>query len=338
MTPAIASTVFRKSAVTKQRSFARLWARKYVIAVSKGDNAANIASTKTLAEATSRLGRAETAAHLKKHLRLASAQAWTATENLLSHEVLRHRINPDLINPVEIAADSRELFEQALDAYENRITPHRMSVGMSNACGKMRAKYTADDPRAIGFVSMQFHYTGMKLLEYLTPVEKSLFEPYLKVMDDHMYMPLRAAYEAAADYEMDAPELKAVQNLLPLITPVAKTICDRVRRLYPGYETYSGALDSRVVNISSIRDAEMFQVYLCLCVLQNSFVSVQQELFPLCVMLYPSLKVKWSLVQEMLRLLGQEMLVQLDPEDMAVFLPHLRTLTEMFADDVFDIA
>jgi hypothetical protein len=79
----------------------------------------------------------------------------------------------------------------------------------------------------------------------------------------------------------------------------------------------------------------MFQVYLCLCVLEDDIRSVQQELFPLCVMLYPSLRVSWKLVQQMLKTLGWEMHDCLSPENMGTFLPYLRTLTEMFSADVF---
>jgi hypothetical protein len=42
----------------------------------------------------------------------------------------------------------------------------------------------------------------------------------------------------------------------------------------------------------------MFQVYLWVCVLEDTISSGQQELFPLCVMLYPRLNVRWELVQQ----------------------------------------
>jgi hypothetical protein len=182
---------------------------------------------------------------------------------------------------------------------------------------------------------MQFHYTGMLLLERLSPVEQSLFAPYLKVMDDHFYMPLKAAYEAAADYELNSPVLIAVQQLLLVSTRIAHAVCKQVSHLRPTYNSYSGNLNSSVVRVSSIRDVEMFQVYLCLCTLENSIRSVQQELFPLCVMLYPRLQVSWELVQEMLRTMGWEMHERLSPEQLAVFYPYLKALTEMFSLEVF---
>ena len=62
---------------------------------------------------------------------------------------------------------------------------------------------------------------------------------------------------------------------------------------------------------------------------------MQRELFPLCVMLYPRLRVSWRLVQDMIKTLGWDMHDRLSPDDMAAFLPYLRTLTEMFSSDVF---
>jgi hypothetical protein len=82
----------------------------------------------------------------------------------------------------------------------------------------------------------------------------------------------------------------------------------------------------------------MFQVYLCLCVLEDSLQSVQNELFPLCAMLYPRLQVSWRLVQEMLQAIGWEMHDRLTPHEVAVFLPYLGALTEMFSNEVFQSA
>ncbi|HEY9805661.1 MAG TPA: hypothetical protein V6D04_03785, partial [Candidatus Obscuribacterales bacterium] len=127
----------------------------------------------------------------------------------------------------------------------------------------------------------------------------------------------------------------AVQALLPVSTKIAHAVCNQVGRSHPGYESYSGLLNSAPVRISSIRDVEMFQVYLCLCILEDSIRSVQQELFPLCVMLYPRLNVSWKLVQDMLQTLGWEMHDRLAPDHLALFLPYLRTLTEMFSVEVF---
>ncbi|MBE9128058.1 hypothetical protein IQ257_12705 [Coleofasciculus sp. LEGE 07092] len=313
-----------------------LWARKYYVSVTaQEDESSPLEETDDFKEVTSKEGRERTTEKLMQNLTLASAQAWSETENLLSEEIRRHGVDPNLVNPLEIAADTRYLFHKTLDAYAQGFTPRRLSVIVGKDFGQVRQKYTSVDRRAIGFVSMQFHYTGQKLLSWLSRAEQKLWSPYLKVMDDHMYMPLHAAYGAAANHPFNSPSLVAVQHLLPASSKIATSVCQQVCRLNPSYESYSGRLNSNIVKIASIRDVEMFQIYLCLCVLEDDIRSVQRELFPLCIMLYPRLRVSWRLVQEMLKIMGWEMYNRLPPDDMAVFLSYLRTLTEMFSSEVF---
>ena len=317
------------------QSLAVIWARKYYLSLAANQEQGQTQPEQNLTETTSIEARKTTADKLIKNLNLASAKAWSLTETLLSQEMRRHNINPELINPLEIAVDTRELFHKALDAYASGIAPQRLSVMVGRNCGRVRKKYTSVDPRAIGFVSMQFHYTGQKLLEWLSLDEQKVFAPYLKVMDDHMYMPLQAAYEAAAKHEENSPLLLAVQHLLPISTKIACEVCQSVSRQHPGYQSYSGALTGETVRISSIRDVEMFQVYLCLCVLEANIRTVQEELFPLCVMLYPCLKVSWTLVQEMLLFMSWEIQERLPLQHVPIFLPYLRTFSEMFSHEVF---
>jgi len=329
------SSLPQHSLEAKSHSLAVLWAKKYYLSVTARQEAKQKqTSSESLAERNSANGRQKTALKLIQNLTLASAQAWSLTETMLSEEIRRHGINPELINPLEIAADTRQLFQKAWEAYANGERPERLSVIVGKDCGRVRRKYTSEDPRAIGFVSMQFHYTGQKVLEWLSPVEQALFAPYLKVMDDHIYMPLEASYEAAANHEAHSIALLAVQQLLPITTKIAHAVYERVSRQHPGYQSYSGALNSEVVKISSIRDVEMFQVYLCLCVLEGNIRSVQQELFPLSIMLYPCLQVSWTLIQEMLQAMLWEMHDHLSLAHVATFLPYLRTLSKIFSKEV----
>jgi hypothetical protein len=316
-------------------SLAALWAKKYFSNVSASEDRERLRNSPSLSDITSKEGRANTAKQLIKGLTLASAQAWSMTENLLSEEIEHHGINPDLIDPWQIAADSHALFKKAMEAYAERVTPRRLAVIVGGEFGQVRKKYTAADPRVIGFVSMQFHYTGKVLLDRLSTVEQSLINPYFKVMDDHLYMPLRDAYQAAAQHSYGSPGLVAVQHLLPISTKIAEAVSQQICRSHPGYQSNSGLLTSTLVKISSIRDIEMFQVYLCLCVLENNMRSVQEELFPLCIMLYPHLGVSWKLIQDMLQTLSWEMHDQLKAEHLAVFLPYVHALTEMFSNDIF---
>lgn len=148
-------------------------------------------------------------------------------------------------------------------------------------------------------------------------------------------MPLQRAYEAAATHNYDSLALRAVNQLLPLSSWIATKIVAQVIQLYPSYQSHTGLLSEPAVQISSIRDVEMFQVYLWVCILENSIHSLQHELFPLCVMLYPKLKVRWELVRQLIHLLGVEIRANLNPQLAAYYEPYHRSLWAMFSPQVF---
>jgi hypothetical protein len=347
-------------------SLAQQWAQKYVqnLELSGQDNL--VSDQLDLARVVSQSGREQTAEKLLNALRFVSAQAWNKTEVLLAKEVRRHQIDPELINPWEIAADSFRIYDKVLSVYTqqakarhlsvcvtlggshsstpvcektievctDRVEPSRLSVVVGSEIGKIRQKYTENDPRLIGFVSMQFHYTSQMLMELLSPLEQMLVGAYFKVIDDHLYMPLQRAYNAAAQHEYNSPILQAVHQWLPLGTDIATQICQQTLREYPLYRSHGGKLSNTQVQISSIRDVEMFQVYLWVCALEGNINVVQQELFPLCVMLYPPLRVDWELVRRLVSLLEQQIKTHLKPKSFNVFEPYFLALEMMFSAEV----
>ncbi len=324
-----------KPAKSNLYSLASVWARRYVNAVSVDGQGNGPAIVPLNAAFFAEFGLQQTAAKLQGLIRQASAQAWAKTEQLLGGELQHHGIAPELVNPWAIAADAHKLFEQAIQAYGEGTSARQMSLAVGNDCGQLRSKYMQADPRLIGFVSMQCHYTGEVLLAALTDRERELFAPYLKVIDDHLYMPLREAYQAAAQHDHESEKLRSVQHLLAVSSKIARQVYKRINRQNPGYQSYSGSLSAAAIRTSSLRDIEMFQLYLCVCLLEGNVRSVQEQLFPLCVMLYPRLHVSWQLVQEMLAAMGWEMHKRLLPGAMMQFLPYLRTLGHMFSEDVF---
>lgn len=345
-------------------SFVQQWAKKYVGELHYTSSDRSNSESDNLKEIVSQAGRERTAKKLIQSLKFISAQAWSKTETLLQTAVWRQQINSELINPWEIAADcfqiyqkvlkfyahpsnsrqlasvvglfdrSHELYVKALQTYNEKVVPDRLTNVIGDDLAALQKKYTANDARLKGFVSIQLHYTSQILLEHLSPLEKILIGAYFKFIDDHFYMPLQRSYEAAAKLDYNSPALSAVQQLLPHRTEIAKKVCQRVNQLYPHYRSLNGYLTEPAVRISSIRDVEMFQVYLWVCTLEGNIASIQQELFPLCVMLYPVLGVKWELLRQMLYLLGQEIRSRLNSEQADSFMPYFQALWEMFSPEV----
>jgi len=62
--------------------------------------------------------------------------------------------------------------------------------------------------------------------------------------------------------------------------------------------------------------------------------AVRQELFPLCVMLYPTLNVSWELVWEMFQLLDEKICDQLSLKQHQLYFPYFKAMQEMFSSEV----
>ncbi|NER78498.1 MAG: hypothetical protein F6K42_02770 [Leptolyngbya sp. SIO1D8] len=310
---------------TTKQELCQAWAQRYIRQVDRGN-------TEPICAVDSRQ---EIADKLRQVLRNLSAKAWGKTEELIAKEVIRHQINPGFIDPWAISQDVCRVYSATLKQYAEGIKAEWFALDVAQQIGQIRDRYTAHDPRVIGVVSMQFHYTGQLLLGCTYGNQKAELEPYFKAIDDHLYLPLKRTYEAAAAYEYDALELKAIRRLMPASSQMAVQIVDQASIAFPHYHSYSGPLASSLVRISSIRDVEMFQVYLWVCLLEGNEAIVQQELFPLCVMLYPVLNVRWELVRYMLILLEHEIGRRLEPAQWKQFKPHLANLKRMFSTAVF---
>ena len=281
--------------------------------------------------------RACTVDKLVESLKVACEIAWGKVEGIFGLEIISHGISEDLIQPAQMRNDSRHLYREVIITYADQEKPSRLSVLLGKQILEIRRKYTQGDTLVLGFMVMQCHYVGQMLSRCLSPQEKLEFVPYLKSVEDYLYIPFREIHELAAEHHPNSPELNAVQHLLPYTTKIAEAVYQRATKKYQGYRANSGSLNKLMVKISSIRDVEIFQCYLCWCVLEGSLTPIQQELFPLCVMLYPRLHISWKLVQDMLLFMFWEISDRVSPEDMMIFLPYLRTLMEMFSDEVFSM-
>ncbi len=316
-------------------SLAQQWARKYLENLSE--------PPVQLPEGQAEPGivrkgvRAIAAERLLDSLQKITLKAWSQTDALLGDEIDYRQIDRRLVNSWEISQDAFFIYEKALELYTKHTSYSQVPFLMGPDIAKIRKKYTQNDPRVIGFVSMQFHYTSVLLKSQLSPIEKTLLTNCFQVIDDHLYMPLHRAYDAAANRSDDDPSLMAVRRLIDCSGEIADRIVERVALMYPSYKTYSGVLSDPIVRISSRRDTEMFQIYLFVCVLEGSFSIVEDELFPLCIMLYPKLKVHWELIRQMLQIFGQEANAQLGDHLFAVITPYLQSLRDVFSPEVFVI-
>lgn len=253
------------------------------------------------------------------------------TAALIAKARARHPVIPEPSESVMIAQDVYRMYDLALTQYVGGGTAADFVDGIAGPMGQLRDRYGACDPHVIGFASMQFQYTGQRLLQGVDTPELEVLALYVQAINDYLYMPIQRAHTAAMAHRYNAPELTAIFRLMPASRKIAHTILDKVLSAFPYYYSHSGPLTSSLVKAASVRDIEMFQAYLWVCVLEGSSAAVRHELFPLCVTLYPMLHVSWELVNYMLTLLGHELGRWLEPAQLKQFKPHLATLKSLIA-------
>jgi hypothetical protein len=335
-TRALVSKRLRASSVSSSPTnelagLAELWAKRYVDGLGSPESSLNSLSLESVDSPSKRR---QTVEKLSNTLKYFTATAWSKTEQLLTGQVLRHRIDLALIDPWEIAQDTYSVYEEMFADYQDGSSANRLTTSVGPQISRMRKKYTAHDPRILGFVSMQFHYSGQILLTQLSQEEQQLVSTYLKVLDDHLYMPLQRAYEAAGTYSSVSPVIAAVEHLIAKSTEIAQEVYKKVLEAFPTHQCLTGLFSSQSVAISATRDIEMFLIYLCLCSLEKDITLLQEELFPLCIMLYPALKVDWNMIRLMFNLIRRQIQSRLRSADVCVLLPSLDAMSAMFSPQV----
>ncbi|HEY9630281.1 MAG TPA: hypothetical protein V6C84_23555 [Coleofasciculaceae cyanobacterium] len=187
------------------------------------------------------------------------------------------------------------------------------------------------DLRTIGFITTNFHFSTQILMEHLTLCEQVLLNPYLKFVEEQVCIPWQRLCASAASHLLNSPDLVLVESLLEVSYAVAQAVYDRGLQQYPHHRSRRGGLHERSIRTSTLRDLNMFQGYLCLCILEGNMNAIDQELLPLCVAVFPSLEVKWELVEDMLQWLEMELLAQVSPEQRDRLRPYTQGLKKAFA-------
>lgn len=118
--------------------------------------------------------------------------------------------------------------------------------------------------------------------------------------------------------------------MLPLASEISSTVYFQMLKLFPSHRNIRGGLSDPDVTHSSLRDLDMFQGYLWLCVLEANLKPVENELVPLCVMVLPSVGVKWDMTHKWLRLLLDEIESRVLPEDHPIVLKYIQGVESAF--------
>jgi hypothetical protein len=340
----------------------KLWAQRYIPDLSTFSSQKGSITVSELVEAAAPEGRSKTVAKLQRMVEINCKCAGIQTSVLFCYI-------PNVVNLTEgqgIARVAAQVYQKVLEVYQKQSPPpawlaarqqaeavnfstdafrlsampglflseiKQLATALEPVLLQLQKQYlSASDRRAIGFLSTQFHLTSKLLLNRLTTPEQLLLSPYFNFIEEQVCIPWQRVCAAAAQHDLDSPTLALVEQMLPASREIALKVYHRAVELYPNHRSLRGKLSSPEVRTSSIRDIEMFQAYLWLCALEGNMTAIEQELLPLCIMVFPSIDVTWELVEQLLPLLVAEIQVRVSPEQMQLLLPYTQAMQLLFCD------
>ncbi|WP_026733747.1 hypothetical protein [Fischerella sp. PCC 9605] len=333
----------------------KLWAQRYKMDLSSL-SLFEEPSVNSFSAAASPAGRALTTTKLKLNsLNINTQMAWILTKSLYNYipNVL------DFSEARRITEITLIVYCQILNIYQQQLlSTDSLTVERLQAAGydegnlfsvwgippieelaytleptliAFQGEHTAcQDWRAIGFMTTQLKFTNKLILKLLAPVEKILLCPYFKFIEEQVAIPWQRICAASVKQELDSPTLILVEQMLLASEGISKTVYSQLVEHFPNYHSRSGNLTHPDVAHSSIRDLNMFQAYLYLCILEQSLVPIEQELLPLCKIVLEKVEVKWEILEKWMQLLIDEIIRRVKPEQNAILLPYIQGMQQAF--------
>jgi hypothetical protein len=332
----------------------KLWAQRYTVDVSSLSK--NPRFYGELMKAASPEARALTASKISNNvLHRTNSQAAIQAKSLYEYV-------PDIIDSQlgqRINQVAAQVYQKTLEMYQQQsgliVTPitreitteniyNQASLSLSaipnieklaNELEPLLLRYqdqhiTANDWRVVGFLTTLFNFSNKSLINQLTAVEKILLCSYFKFVEEEVALPWRRVCAAAAKHELGSPVLTLVERMFPLADEISSTVYCRLLQLFPDHRSLKGGLSDPDVAHSCLRDLDMFQAYLWLSVLEENIRPVEQELVPLCVMVMPSVGVKWEMIDKWKRVLIDEIENYLYPEEKNLLLNYTQGMEQAF--------
>ena len=334
----------------------KLWAERYVPDLSTLPSKEDHCSVSNLVEASSPEGRALTAAKLNDLIIEIKCEIATIKTNALYAYI------PNIVD----LAEAKHLARFALLVYQKLIEIYQQPSQSATSLRVMRMQATVDslrgslsswgmppieelatalepvllefqaqhiaskDWRTLGFITTLLNFANKLLHSQLTLPEQVLLEPYFKFIEEQVALPWQRVCAAAARHQLGSPAFTLVEQMFPASREIAQTVYHKLVQLLPNHRSRRGGLDDPGITHSCLRDLEMFQAYLWLCVLEGSMAPVEEELVDLCVMVMTGVDVKWEMTQLWNQVLADELLARVTPSQRNILLPYTQGLQQAF--------
>lgn len=189
---------------------------------------------------------------------------------------------------------------------------------------------SAKDWRTLGSLTTQLYFANDLLLGLLSPSERIIAAPYFKFIEEQIALPWQRMCAAAAKHDLESPAFILVEQLLPQANDIAEVVFQKLLKRFPKHSSRRGKLTHPGIAHSCIRDLNMFQAYLWLCVLQKNMTPITNELVELCIMVLPRVGVKWELIEQWNYTLVEELVNRMNSSQKVLFEPYAQALIQSF--------
>lgn len=324
-----------------------IWTARYLSKDSFGT-----VSPYILEDSASFQGRQQTA----ERLRIDLVEEVCQRAAIRTKDLYTHYQNLDLEEIGELAKFALQIYPVLLQFYSNHAPlvvfpePKVQSVNKSalklfaipeihtlaNLIEPFLSEFQSRDVRAINwktrsFLTTEFNLSGKLLLEFLSPAEQVLLSPYINFLEEYVAIPWQRVCTTAADHTLTSPRFKLVERMLPKSSEISMAVYIKGCKIFGGYYNRRGQLDNPGVKHSSLRDLEMFQAYLWLCVLQGDLDAIEQELWVFCDLVYKGIGVPWEMAFRGTKLLVAEIMKNLNPHEQDLLSPYADGFIQAFA-------
>jgi hypothetical protein len=319
-----------------------LWSQRYTLDINQKSNQSYFDST--LLENASPQGRTLTANKLKDNILTVNCQmGWIQTKTLYAYipnvvdltEARRitqfaFRVYKKLVDVYQKpACVDKMLTEEGYTAFELPSVQELAYVLEPTLLIFQEQHIASKDWRALGFMTTQLNFTNKLIAKKLNKGERILLAPYLKFVEEQVAIPWQRVCAASAKYNIDSPKFRLVEEMLPQAPSIAQAVYKRLLELFPSYRSRRGHLGDEDIAHSCIRDLNMFQAYLWLCLLEGNIAPIQQELLPLCAMVVQGVKIKWELTEKWWQVLQEEIFSRITNLDQQLLLPYTQQVQEL---------
>ena len=185
--------------------------------------------------------------------------------------------------------------------------------------------------QSVGFITTQIMLSNELILNQLTPTEQIFINCYFIFFEEHIALPWQRMCIAAANHDSLSRTLKIIEQILPMMTEISTTVCERWSNLFPTYGSRRGAINDPSIRHSIIRDFDMFQTYLWLCFLEENTAPIEQELLTICVIVFGALNIPWKMTVKGVSLLIDEIMHHLESYQIRLVEPYTNTMIKAFS-------